>query len=60
VGQRVTTASSLVTVTVSIGLAAFTREDIDPQAVVRRADEALYRAKQAGRNCVRVAAEAAG
>lgn len=35
--------------TVSIGVAEFTAED-DANSILRRADEALYRAKEAGRN----------
>ena len=38
-----------VTITVSVGLAEFT-EGAEPDAVFERADSALYRAKQAGRN----------
>jgi diguanylate cyclase (GGDEF)-like protein len=39
-------------VTVSIGVAARTAGDAHVEAVVGRADRALYRAKAAGRNCV--------
>jgi diguanylate cyclase (GGDEF)-like protein len=40
-------------VTISVGVAAFLPDvDEDPVAVLRRADEALYRAKGAGRNRV--------
>lgn len=39
-----------VTITVSAGLAVF-EPDAQPDAVFERADAALYRAKQAGRNC---------
>lgn len=37
-------------VTTSIGVAIRRNEDHDPKALLRRADEALYRAKSAGRN----------
>ena len=40
----------LLSVTVSIGVAGPTRAAPTPQAVVKAADEALYRAKKAGRN----------
>ena len=40
-----------VNVTASLGWATWAGEDAD--ALVRRADEALYEAKDAGRNCVR-------
>ncbi|HEX9637234.1 MAG TPA: GGDEF domain-containing protein [Acidobacteriota bacterium] len=39
--------------TISIGLAAFPEDGRTTQQLTRRADEALYRAKAAGRNCVR-------
>jgi len=44
-----------ITVTVSIGLAALARGD-EPADWLRRADAALYRAKEGGRNRVEVAA----
>jgi diguanylate cyclase len=42
-----------VTVTASCGIAAFRGEDT-PESVFDRADRALYRAKDGGRNCCRV------
>ncbi|NLO81352.1 MAG: GGDEF domain-containing protein [Xanthomonadaceae bacterium] len=45
-GQRRHTAH----VTISIGMASRSRELRDPAAVIKAADEALYRAKRAGRN----------
>lgn len=43
-------------VTVSVGVASFSperaRTTVDPSYLMRRADEALYAAKQAGRNCI--------
>lgn len=45
-------------ITASFGLTAITPGEMDPLAAIARADEALYRAKQDGRNCVRSAAEA--
>jgi diguanylate cyclase len=42
-----------VTVTASCGIAAFRNEDT-PESVFDRADRALYRAKDGGRNCCRV------
>lgn len=42
--------------TVSIGAAASTADDATVDALLARADGALYAAKSAGRNCVRTAA----
>lgn len=47
-----------VPITASFGLAAAQPNEVDPAALVGRADAALYRAKHDGRNCVRVAADA--
>ena len=46
--------------TVSVGLTQFAAEDRVPDDLIRRADAALYRAKQDGRNRTRVAQEDAG
>ncbi|MGZ6014141.1 MAG: PleD family two-component system response regulator, partial [Phenylobacterium sp.] len=48
---RVMDGEELLTVTISIGVAASTREDT-PVKLVKRADEAMYEAKEAGRNRV--------
>ncbi|WP_426103950.1 sensor domain-containing diguanylate cyclase [Massilia sp. TSP1-1-2] len=45
-----------IDVTVSIGISVMAREDAAITASLSRADEALYQAKQAGRNCARIAA----
>ncbi|MEG2982006.1 MAG: diguanylate cyclase, partial [Stenotrophomonas sp.] len=45
-------AGTVVQVTVSIGMAD-SRVGDSPQAVLKAADQALYAAKDAGRNCVR-------
>jgi diguanylate cyclase (GGDEF)-like protein len=44
---------------ISAGIGLWSAEDRDPMAVVQRADAALYRAKQNGRNRVEVAVHAA-
>jgi two-component system cell cycle response regulator len=54
---RVAGGSEILTVTISIGVAATTGPGDTPDALLKRADEALYEAKQAGRN--RVIAHAA-
>jgi diguanylate cyclase (GGDEF)-like protein len=48
-------AQAPLSVTVSIGVAASAKQGSDPDAVVRSADKALYRAKASGRNRVQVA-----
>ncbi|MCU1348039.1 MAG: hypothetical protein JWO56_1069, partial [Acidobacteria bacterium] len=46
-------------VTASFGIAVMTPDgSTQPQALIRRADEALYLAKRSGRNCVRIDQEA--
>jgi len=45
-----------IAITVSIGVAVFQETDSDIDAVLHRADQALYRAKLDGRNCIRNAA----
>jgi diguanylate cyclase (GGDEF)-like protein len=47
-------------VTVSIGCAAITSQDRDIEELIERADRALYAAKAAGRNCIRLAPPQAG
>jgi diguanylate cyclase (GGDEF)-like protein/PAS domain S-box-containing protein len=47
---RVDTGADPVAVTLSIGIAEFMPQDESVEAIIRRADEALYMAKQAGRN----------
>lgn len=47
-----------IRITASFGVTAVAPGEVDPLAVVARADAALYRAKQQGRNCVVLADEA--
>ncbi|HEY2357082.1 MAG TPA: PleD family two-component system response regulator [Phenylobacterium sp.] len=54
---RVMAGEELLTVTISIGVAASLRVDDTPVRLIRRADEAMYEAKARGRN--RVIAKAA-
>jgi diguanylate cyclase (GGDEF)-like protein len=44
-----------VTMTVSVGVVTAAKNEIDAQALIARADKALYRAKHAGRNRVSIA-----
>ena len=46
-----------LTVTASFGLAQAMPGEVNVEAVIARADQALYRAKDDGRNCVRIAAD---
>ena len=54
---RVAQGAELLTVTISIGVAVLIGDNDTPEALLKRADEALYEAKAAGRN--RVIARAA-
>jgi PleD family two-component response regulator len=48
-----------VVATASFGVTAALTSEIDAEAIIARADAALYRAKDQGRNCVRVSLETA-
>lgn len=53
-GCRVTTIKGDVSVTASFGLSVIDPNVIDLETGIRLADEALYEAKNAGRNCIKV------
>lgn len=46
--------NEVLTVTASIGVTQAEPGELDIEAIIARADAALYRAKQQGRNCVRI------
>ena len=50
-------AEGRITLTASFGVTEMNRGEVDPLAVIARADSALYRAKRQGRNRVAVAEE---
>ncbi|NQD92465.1 GGDEF domain-containing protein [Pseudomonas sp. CrR25] len=51
--RRGSAAAAEVSVTVSIGVAEYGEQQRTPEEVIKAADQALYSAKGAGRNCVR-------
>ncbi len=53
-GKTTPSRERMVKVTVSIGLAGPKRGHSDPDRVLKLADQALYRAKKAGRNRIRI------
>jgi diguanylate cyclase (GGDEF)-like protein len=56
---RIEWKGELVRTTASFGVTTAQPSEIDREAVVGRADAALYRAKDKGRNCVRLSVESA-
>jgi diguanylate cyclase (GGDEF)-like protein len=57
--QALSLGTTQVEATVSIGIAAITADDLSPDAVLTRADKALYQAKTEGRNRVQLAGASA-
>ena len=51
-GKKILANSGKLSVTISIGLAQREANIKTPEQVIKAADQALYRAKEAGRNCV--------
>lgn len=50
----VTWEGKVLKITVSLGVASLASNESVPDAMVQRADEALYRAKREGKNCIRI------
>lgn len=50
VGQPISIGNERVTVSASIGIALYPKDDSDPDLLLRHADQAMYQAKQTGRN----------
>jgi diguanylate cyclase (GGDEF)-like protein len=57
--QPLSAGDSVISITASVGVAEVVQPDADAIQVLRRADQALYRAKAAGRDRVEVAAATA-
>jgi diguanylate cyclase (GGDEF)-like protein len=55
--KRAPRATSPVNITVSIGIADDATGRVTPKVVLEAADAALYRAKESGRNCVKLAGD---
>jgi diguanylate cyclase (GGDEF)-like protein len=55
-GSRTTTIKGDVLVTASFGIATVDAGAVDLETAIRLADEALYEAKNSGRNCIRIRA----
>jgi diguanylate cyclase (GGDEF)-like protein len=56
---RIDWKGEIVTTTGSFGVAIARPSEIDKEALISRADDAMYRAKDQGRNCVRLSVESA-
>lgn len=54
--MRIDTPRGVVQFTISIGVALYAAERMDWEVLIKHADTAMYRAKQEGRNCIRMAA----
>ena len=54
---RLTAGEHVVNATVSVGVAAAMPGELNPEALIARADDAMYQAKRAGRNRYVVASE---
>ena len=57
VGADVDLSGKAVSVTASLGVALYPRDGADMETLLKRAEIALYQAKEAGRNCYRFFAE---
>lgn len=54
IAQPLTVLPETVSISASIGITLFPLDNEDPDTLLRHADQAMYRAKQAGKNCYQV------
>ncbi|MBT9520189.1 MAG: EAL domain-containing protein [Dechloromonas sp.] len=54
IAMPLTSLPEAVSISASIGVALFPNDDEDPDTLLRHADQAMYRAKQAGKNCYQI------
>ncbi|MDX9884774.1 EAL domain-containing protein [Thauera sp.] len=52
IGEPLRIGNALISVSASIGVTRFPEDNADPETLLRHADQAMYRAKQRGRNCI--------
>ncbi len=54
IAQPLTVLPESVSVSASIGVTLYPHDNEDPDTLLRHADQAMYRAKQAGKNCFQI------
>jgi diguanylate cyclase (GGDEF)-like protein/PAS domain S-box-containing protein len=54
IGQPLSVSPEPISLSASIGVTLFPRDQSDPDTLLRHADQAMYQAKQAGKNCYRI------
>jgi diguanylate cyclase (GGDEF)-like protein/PAS domain S-box-containing protein len=54
ISEPVILSSQVVSVSASIGISIFPEDNTDPDTLLRHADQAMYQAKQEGKNCFHI------
>ena len=54
ISEPVTLNNQAVSVSASIGISIFPEDNTDPDTLLRHADQAMYQAKQEGKNCFHI------
>ncbi|UCV20276.1 EAL domain-containing protein [Ferribacterium limneticum] len=54
IAKPLTVLPEAISISASIGVTLFPNDDEDPDTLLRHADQAMYRAKQAGKNCFQI------